>query len=128
MATKSIIFDKVTINAVDYSLHLVDSVSVTLESNDDMVDDGQTLSSSYDASFEFDTYQSNIIADTNVNSNASVAPVRSNIVFVGSTGAATLTLSNVFVNAKPTFENNRVAYKVTGSKRGVDSNTVIAVS
>jgi hypothetical protein len=127
MATKPLIFKSVTVGGNDFSLHLVEGAEVTIEEQTDLVDDGQTLVSSYDVAFSVPLYSSAVINDPNVNSNASATPVKTWIRFDGSDGAATLNVTNVIVNARPSFENNRVAYVLTGSKRGVTVN-VVAVS
>jgi hypothetical protein len=116
--TKSLVFDKVSINGVDYTPHLSESAEVTVEPVEQTVRNGQTLVSAWDVSFSVDVLNDNVInAASLVYTDASSAPVLTNVVFTGTTGAATLTISNVIVNATPNFEGERVAYTITGSKR-----------
>ncbi len=116
--TKSLVFDKVSINAVDYTPHLAESAEVTVEPVEQTVRNGQTLVSAWDVSFSVDLLNSNVINATSlVYTDASDEPVLTNIVFGGTAGAATLTISDVIVNATPNFEGERVAFTITGTKR-----------
>jgi hypothetical protein len=116
--TKSLVFDKVSINAVDYTPHLADSAEVTVEPVEQTVRNGQTLVSAWDVSFSVDLLDSNVInANSLVYTDASDEPALTNIVFGGTAGAASLTISNVIVNATPNFEGERVAFTITGTKR-----------
>lgn len=128
MATKPLIFEKVNVNGVDYSLHLVENAEVSIEELTDLVDDGQTLVSAYDVSFSVELYDSAVISDTNIYSNASNIPSKTWIKFEGATGGATLNITDVIVNVRPNFENNRASYVLTGTKRGVNANTIVNVS
>lgn len=128
MATKPLIFEKVSIGGTDFSKHLVENAEVTVEELTDLVDDGQTLVSAYDVSFSVELYDDAVIGDANIYSNASANVNKTDIVFSGAPGAATLNITNVIVNVRPNFENNRASYVLTGTKRGVDANTIVNVS
>jgi hypothetical protein len=116
--TKSLVYDQVSINGVNYTPHLAESVEVTVEPVEQTVRNGQTLVSAWDVSFSVDLLNSNVINATSlVYTNAASAPVQTYIVFSGTTGAATLNITDVIINATPNFEGERVAYTITGSKR-----------
>lgn len=125
MSTKPLVFQGVSINGVNYTQHLVEDVSVEVTENTTMIDDGQTIVDSYDVAFNFKVYDTNVASDSNIYTNASATPVKSNVVFQGTTGAATLTVSATIVNAKHDFGGNRVAWNLFGTKRGVSlANTI----
>lgn len=126
-ATKTIITNSVTVGAATYEFHLVEGTELNVEENTDLVDDGQTLVSSYDVSFSTTLYDSNVMSNDNINKNTAVQPVKTNIIWNGITGAETMRINNVIVNVRRTFDQNRTAYVLTGSKRGVDSNTIAAL-
>lgn len=127
-ATKPLIFTGITINGEAYDLHLTEATEVSIEQVTDQVDDGQTLTSAYDVTFSVATYDENIATDANVYSNASASPVKANIVFTGADNAQTLTISNVIVNLNKTFDQNRTAYVLSGSKRAVTIANTVATS
>ena len=128
--TKSLVFDKVSIGGVDYTPHLAESAEITVEPVEQTVRNGQTLVSAWDVSFSVDLLNSNVINATSlVYTDASDEPELTNIVFGGTAGAATLTVSNVIVNATPNFEGERVAFTITGTKRvTMLSDTVTGVT
>jgi len=116
--TKSLVFDKVSINGVDYTPHLSESAEVTVEPVEQTVRNGQTLVSAWDVSFSVDVLNDNVVnASSLVYTNTANAPVQTFITFSGTTGAATLNITDVIINATPNFEGERVAYTLTGSKR-----------
>ena len=127
-ATKSLIFTGVKIDTTDYSLHLQEGAEVTIEPVVDQVDDGQTLVSAYDVSFQVDVYDDGPIADTNVNTDTTVAPVKTTITFNGAPGSATLAITNVIVNGIRVYENNRSAIRLTGSKRVTSVSNAVTES
>jgi hypothetical protein len=127
--TKSLVFDKVSINLVDYTPHLADSAEVTVEPVEQMVKNGQALVSAWDVSFSVDLLDDNVVnAASLVYTNTANSPTRTNIVFGGTTGAATLTIADVIINATPNFEGERVAYTLTGSKRVTTLPSTVTVA
>ena len=116
--TKSLVFDKVSINGVDYTPHLSESAEVTVEPVEQTVRNGQTLVSAWDVSFSVDVLNDNVVnASSLVYTNTANVPVQTFITFSGTTGAATLNITDVIINATPNFEGERVAYTLTGTKR-----------
>lgn len=127
-ATKTLIFTGISIGGTPYDKHLMEGAEVTLEPQTTMIDDGQTLIDSYDVTFQVDLYESDVLSNANVNKDAGVDPTKTTVVFTGATGAQTLTISNVIVNATYNFENNRTAVRLTGSKRAVSIANAIVPS
>jgi len=117
--TKTLIFDKVTVSGVDYTLHLTENAEVTIEPLTDVVDDGQTLVSAYDVSFSVDVYDTDALSGANIYVDASTDPQKTNIVFSGVSSAQTITITNVYVNAIKKFDSNRLAVNLSGTKRTV---------
>lgn len=115
--TKSLVFDKVTVNVTDLTPHLADSAEVTIEPVTQTVKNGQTLVSAWDVSFSVDILNSNVASHLDVYTNASTMPTETFIVFGGTAGAASLNITDVIINAVPNFEGERVAFTLTGSKR-----------
>jgi hypothetical protein len=123
--TKTLIFTGVEITepttptptVTDYSLHLVDSAEVTVEPVNDTIDDGQTLTAAWDVSFSFKIYDDAITTNGGIYKDATATPVKVQIRFTGASGGATLTVTNVICNATPQFDENRVSYLITGTKR-----------
>jgi len=127
--TKSLVFDKVSINGVDYTPHLSESAEVTVEPVEQTVRNGLTLVSAWDVSFSVDVLNDNVVnAASLVYTNTANTPVLTNVVFTGTTGAATLTISDVIVNATPNFEGERVAYTITGTKRTTTLPSTVTVA
>lgn len=117
--TKSLVFKGLSVNTENYSKHLSESASINMTEVTDTVDDGQTLVAKYDLDFEVVVYDSNIATDTNIYTNAAAAPVLATIAFQGVAGAATVTATNIIVNATKVYDNNRIGFKLFGSKSGV---------
>jgi hypothetical protein len=69
--TKSLVFDKVTINAIDYTPHLADSAEVTIEPVNQTVENGQTLVSAWDVSFSVDLLNTAVSSSVDVYTNHS---------------------------------------------------------
>lgn len=115
--TKTLIFNGVKVNNVAYTFHLVDSAEVTVEPVTDTIDDGQSLTSAYDVSFAFKIYDDDIRQNADIYTNTANTPVKTTVSFDGAPGGATLTVTNVIVNATPQFDENRVSYLLTGTKR-----------
>jgi hypothetical protein len=108
-----------------YDLHLVESAEVTLEPVTSEVEDGQTLTDRYNASFSVDLYDLTALADARVYTDATAAVTKGNITFKGSAdGTADLKLSNVIINGTRVFDGNRVKARLTGTKTGIDIDTI----
>jgi uncharacterized protein GlcG (DUF336 family) len=125
--TKALVFDKVTVNAVDLTPHLADSAEVTVEPINQTVRNGQTLPSAWNVSFSVSILNTNA-ATAAVYSDSTAEPVSTNISFGGVTGAATLNISDVIITATPDFSGERVAYVLTGSKVMTNIANVVSIS
>jgi len=126
--TKSLVFDKVSINAVDYTPHLAESAEVTVEPVEQTVKNGQTLVSAWDVSFSVDLLNTAVSSSTDVYTNTANTPVETFITFGGTAGAATLNITDVIINVTPNFEGERVAFTLTGSKRVTTLPTTVDIS
>jgi len=116
-ATSPIIYRNVSVNGVQYNLHLSEGAEVTIEPVTDLVEDNQTLNSAYDVNFSVTLYDVNVATDANIYSNTASEPVRATMLFSGAVGAANTSISNVIVNATKVYDQNRVGFTLTGSKR-----------
>jgi len=125
--TKSLIFDKVTINGVDYSPHLADSAEVTIEPVNQSVKNNQTLPSAWDVSFSVDVLNTNVNTGA-VYTSSSAEPVETWILFTGASGAQSLNITDVIITATPNFEGERTAYTLTGTKRVANLLNTVTLS
>jgi hypothetical protein len=125
--TKALVFDKVTVNAVDLTPHLADSAEVTVEPINQTVSNGQTLPSAWNVSFSVSILNTNA-ATAAVYSDSTAEPVPTFITFGGVTGAATLNITNVIITATPDFSGERVAYVLTGSKVMTNIANVVSIT
>lgn len=125
--TRALIFERVSINDVDYSPHLADSVEITVEPVVQEVLNNQTLPSAWDVSFSVDMLNSAIQDDANIYSNSANNVLLANIRFEGVAGASNLTMNNCVILATPNFEGERTAYTLSGSKRMTSVPTVVTV-
>ena len=122
-ATKTLVFSNIAIsNATGaltnyYPLHVTESAEVTIEQVTDSVGDNQTLASAYDASFSVNVFNASILADPHVYKDTTQSPTLARMSFNAATGGQTLNIENVFINANRTFDGNRVAINLSGSKR-----------
>lgn len=131
--TQPLIFERIRVGAAgaalasmtNYDLHLTDSASVTVTPITDMVDDGQTLVSGYDVAFTVTVYNTSLLSDGNVYTNAALSPTSAKIVFDGVNGATSLNVDNVIINGSRVFDGNRMGITVQGSKRGVAIDDVV---
>jgi hypothetical protein len=126
--TKSLVFDKVTINTSDLTPHLADSAEVTIEPVTQTVENGQTLVSAWDVSFSVDVLNNNATSHLEVYTNTANTPVKTFITFGGTAGAATLNITDVIINVTPNFEGERVAYTLTGSKRVTNIPSTVSIT
>jgi len=130
---KTLVFKEMNISAagtattsgVTYSLQLTESQDVTLTPVTDTVEDGQTLVSAYDLSFSVTCYNTAVLNDSNVYTDASTNPTKANITLVGVAGAESLTIDNVILNGVRDFANNRTAAILTATKRTTNINTAV---
>lgn len=130
--TKLLSFQSVSIasstgtGANTYTLHLTDSAEVTLEPVVDTVDDGQSLPSAFDVSFAVNILNTSVLTDPFVYKDSAEDPVKARITFNGVTGGQTLNVENVIINGTRAFDGNRLAIRLTGTKRVTNaSNGVI---
>jgi len=132
--TKTLVFQNVLIASATgtgpntYPLHVTESAEVTIEPVTDTVDDGQTLASAFDVSFTVDVYNTTLLSDPFIYADSSATPTRARIQFVGATGAQTLNVENVVINANRVFDGNRTAIRLTGSKRVTNAFNAVQVS
>ena len=127
--TKTLTFSGINVGqAVDYDLHLMENAEITIEQVTDMVDDGQTLVAAYDVSFSVDVYDDALLSDSNIYVDASQDPVKSNIRFVGVSGASNVIITDIIINGSKKFDQNRVAVTLTGTKRAVSLSNVTTES
>jgi len=110
--------------AIDYDLHLMENAEITIEQVTDMVDDGQTLVAAYDVSFSVDVFDDALLTDSNIYVDASQDPVKSNITFVGVSGASNVALTDIIINGNKKYDQNRVAVTLSGTKRAVSLSNV----
>jgi len=125
--TTALVYDKVTVNAVDLTPHLADSAEVTVEPINQTVSNGQTLPSAWNVSFSVSILNTNA-ATAAVYSDSTAEPVSTFITFSGVTGAATLNITNVIITATPDFSGERVAYVLTGSKVMTNIANVVSIT
>ena len=125
--TQALVFDKVTVNAVDLTPHLADSAEVTVEPINQTVSNGQTLPSAWNVSFSVSILNTNA-ATAAVYSDSTAEPVSTFITFSGVTGAATLNITDVIITATPDFSGERVAYVLTGSKVMTNIANVVSIT
>ena len=126
--TKSLIFQSVKVDTTTYTLHLMEEASVDISENEDAVENNQKLPASYDVEFSVTVYDTDVLTDSNIFSDTSGTPVKADMEFTGETGSATLTITDVIISLRPTFDQNRVAYVLSGRKRGIDASTIVGVS
>ena len=127
--TKTLTFSGINVGqAVDYDLHLMENAEITIEQVTDMVDDGQTLVAAYDVSFSVDVYDDALLTDSNIYVDASQDPVKSNITFVGVSGASNVALTDIIINGNKKYDQNRVAVTLSGTKRAVSLSNVTTES
>lgn len=121
--TKTLVFSNIGISNADgtgttyYPLHVVESAEVSIEQVTDSVADNQTLASAYDASFAVNVFNATILSDARVYKDTTQSPTLARMSFIAATGGQTLNIENVFINANRTFDGNRVAINLSGSKR-----------
>lgn len=126
-ATKPLVFTGITIGGVAYDKHLAENAEITLEPTSTQVDDGQTKIDFYDVTFQCDLYNDTVLNDANVNKSAS-DDAKTTLVFTGVDGGQTITISSIMVNATKTFDGNRMAIRLTGSKRAVSIANAITTA
>jgi hypothetical protein len=133
-ATKTLVFSNIAIAPGDsatfntFALHLTESAEITLTPVNDSVQDGQTLVSAYDVSFSVNLMNASVLSDPLVYKDSTTVPRLAKIRFTGTSGAANVTIENVFVNGNRTFDGNRTAINLSGSKRGVTLDNAVLVA
>jgi hypothetical protein len=114
-------------NTTTYALHLKESATVTITPIEDVVDDGQTLTSGYDIEALSTVFNTNIISDSRVYSNTAAEPIKARLRFIGATGSISVNVENVIINANQTFDGNRTGYSLKATKRGASLTAVVNV-
>jgi hypothetical protein len=131
--TKTLVFSNVAVSAGSgsatnvYPLHLTESAEVTITPVNDTVQDGQTIVSAYDVTFSVNLMNTAVLADPHVYKGGSDAPLIARITFRGASGAQTMNVENVIINANRTFDGNRTQVNLSGSKRGVTLDSAVTV-
>lgn len=131
--TKTLVFSNIGIsNATgavrnNYPLHLTESAEVTITPVNDTVQDGQTIVSAYDVTFSVNAMNVNILLDPFVYKDASATPVLARMTFQGATGGQILNIENVYINGTRTFDGNRTAINLSGSKRATTLDGAVTV-
>ena len=120
-AGKPLIFTQMRIedagggNAANYQLVPVDARTLGVEPIEEMVDDGQTITHGFNGSFEVKTYDDAVMSDARVSVSATVvAPAR--LVMVGASGGTTVTFTAVRINARQSFDGDRLGFIVKATK------------
>lgn len=126
-ATKPLIFTGITIGGDAYDKHLAENAEITLEPTSTLVDDGQTKVDFYDVTFQCDLYNEDVLSDANVNTSSD-DDAKTTLVFTGVSGGQTVTIADIMVNATLTFDGNRKAVRLTGSKRAVSIAAAITTA
>lgn len=126
--TKSLTFTGINVNGVSYSPFLDESVEVTVEPIVDMVNNGQSLPSAFNLTFGVNIYNTNVGTDGNVYTNTEAAPKEINVVLTGGTGGQTLTMNGIIVHATKVFDAGRSAYRIGGSKRETNVQSIVALT
>lgn len=133
-ATKTLVFSNIAISngatglaTNAYPLHLTESAEVTITPANDTVQDGQTIVSAYDVTFSVNLMNTGVLTDPFIYKDASASPVLARITFRGASGAQTMNIENVFINANRTFDGNRTQVNLSGSKRGVTLDSAVTV-
>lgn len=132
--TKTLVFSNISIapgasaTFNSFPLHLTESAEVTITPVNDTIQDGQTIVSAYDVTFSVNTFNASIINDPLVYKDTSASPALAKMRFSGATGGQTLLIENVFVNCNRTFDGNRTAVNLSGSKRTTTLDGAVTVS
>jgi hypothetical protein len=132
--TKPLVFTNIGIadangsNVTYYPLHVSESATVTLTPVTDTVEDGQTLTASFDLAFEAVSFNTNLYSDARVYTNTTATPTRATIILSGASGAQTLNIGGVYVTGNRVFDGNRTGIQITATKKGVDSNELVKLT
>jgi hypothetical protein len=111
-----------------YPLHVSESATVTVTPTTDTIDNGQTLTSFYDVSVEFVSFNANVINDARVYNNATATPVLGSILLQGAAGAQNINVTGVYINSERVFDGNRSGIRIFATKRGVSDAQVITLT
>ena len=132
--TKPLVFTNIGIadangsNVTYYPLHVSESATVTLTPVTDTVEDGQTLTASFDLAFEAVSFNTNLYSDARVYTNTTAEPTRATIILSGATGAQTLNIGGVYVTGNRVFDGNRTGIQITASKRAVSGDLLVSLT
>jgi hypothetical protein len=132
--TKPLVFTNIGIadangsNVTYYPLHVSESATVTLTPVTDTVEDGQTLTASFDLAFEAVSFNANLYSDARVYTNTTANPTRATIILSGANGAQTLNIGGVYVTGNRVFDGNRTGIQITASKRAVSGDLLVSLT
>lgn len=109
---------------LEYGLNLNEQQEINVEEVSDLVEDGQTLVSRYNVTFNIVTYDSDALDDARINVSSVESFDRAKLTFVAATGGRDLSIDHVIINGNRVYDQNRIAARLTGSKTGVDIDVV----
>ena len=126
-ATKTLNFDEVSVGGTLFQRHLLDSASIELSENEDAVSNNQKEPSSYDLEFSVTVYDSEALRSSSLFKDANQSIIKRDIIFHGDSKTTSVKIPNVVVNMRPTYENDKTGYVLSGTKRGVSPTDMAAV-
>lgn len=101
-----------------YSTHAVEGREITIEEAVVDIDDEQSLLNSYLVSFRVTCYDDAVRSDARVTFNGASPVNPARIVFVGASGAVTMTIDAIRLNGKDMPDaNGRRGFEIFGKKR-----------
>lgn len=113
------IYRGVKVGTIEYLTHLNDSVEISIEPSSDKVKDGQTLNSKYDVSFSVTVYDEAVLNDGNIHTDGTALPTLTSFTLLGKSGSKDVEVGGVIVNCNKVYDQNRLAYTLSGSKMAV---------
>jgi len=126
--TKTLNFDEVSVGGTLFKRHLLDSATIELSENEDAVSNNQKELSSYDLEFSVTVYDSEALHSSALFKDANQSILKRDIIFRGGANTASIKIPNVVVNMRPTYENEKTGYVLSGTKRGVSATDMAAVN
>jgi hypothetical protein len=78
--------------------------------------------------FSVNAFNATILTDPFVYKDASTTPVLARMTFQGATGGQILNIENVYINGTRTFDGNRTAINLSGSKRATTLDDAVTVA
>ena len=114
-------------NANTYTTHAQEGREIQIETQDQQVDDGQTLIDAFDGSFNFLIFDTDVLSDPNVYTDASQSPKKARLTFKGADGVNDIMFESVIINGHRDFGTNRKGVRVRGSKRAAKQDDAVNV-